>query len=77
MAVLEGGRSTRDQNPFLIKAAYSACIAENQEGSVKAAFVDFGSRWIRSRVGFTLGLNIPDLMSSLLTSHKLTTNDSS
>ena len=60
MAVLEGRRSTSDQVAFLIKAAYSLCMAESQEGSFKVALVDLGSRWVRRRVGLTLGLTIPD-----------------
>jgi len=45
---------------FLIKAAYSVCMAESQEGSFKAALVDLGSRWARRKVGLILGLTILD-----------------
>ena len=60
MSFQSGGRGTRLQVLFFIKAPYSCCMAERQFGSVKACLTDLGSQWANKRVGLTLGKWIPD-----------------
>ena len=51
---LPGGKETRSQVWFFIKASYSCCMTESQLGSCKACLTDLGSQWASRRVGFIL-----------------------
>ena len=61
IAFLWGGRGTRVQVLFLLRAWNSSVIAENHLESWSACFTDLGSVWTRSKEGWILGCTIPAL----------------
>lgn len=61
MALLEGGKSTKVQVPFLSNVLYSTFITISQVGFERTKLVVLGSRSVRSNVRLILGSTIPYL----------------